>query len=63
MEQAADKPALTALCACCTTQSVVQVNNADALLKMSQKVLGSTITNGVVKHTFFQHFCAGTMLG
>lgn len=35
------------------------VNNADALLKLSKKVLGSTIVNGVVKRTFFRHFCAG----
>ena len=35
------------------------MNNAEGLLKLSQKVLGSTITNGAIKHTFFQHFCAG----
>ena len=35
------------------------VNNADALLKLSKRVLGSTIVNGVVKRTFFKHFCAG----
>lgn len=38
------------------------VNNADALLKLSKKVLGSTIVNGVVKRTFFRHFCAGEAL-
>lgn len=35
------------------------VNNADALLKLSKRVLGSTIVNGIVKRTFFKHFCAG----
>ncbi|BDA48708.1 Proline dehydrogenase 1, mitochondrial [Coccomyxa sp. Obi] len=35
------------------------VNNADALLKLSKRLLGSTIVNGIVKRTFFRHFCAG----
>ena len=35
------------------------VKHAEGLLGLSTKVLGSNITNTVVKHTFFKHFCAG----
>lgn len=35
------------------------VKHADAMLNLSTKMFGSTITNAVVKHTFFNHFCAG----
>jgi len=35
------------------------VKHAESLLNLSSKILGNTITNGLVKHTFFQHFCAG----
>ena len=37
----------------------LQVNNADWLLKTASKFPGETITHGVVRHTFFKHFCAG----
>ena len=35
------------------------VKHAESLLNLSSKILGNTITNGLVKHTFFKHFCAG----
>ena len=35
------------------------VKHAEGLLGLSTKLLGSTITNTVVKQTFFKHFCAG----
>lgn len=35
------------------------VNNAEKLLTVSSKILGSSFTNMVMKHTFFKHFCAG----
>lgn len=35
------------------------VNNSKALLKWSYRLFGSTITDTVLKHTFFKHFCAG----
>eukprot|EP00569_Conticribra_weissflogii_P007486 CAMPEP_0171345142 /NCGR_PEP_ID=MMETSP0878-20121228/20908_1 /TAXON_ID=67004 /ORGANISM="Thalassiosira weissflogii, Strain CCMP1336" /LENGTH=575 /DNA_ID=CAMNT_0011848487 /DNA_START=334 /DNA_END=2061 /DNA_ORIENTATION=+ len=35
------------------------VKNADTLLNISSKVFGTTITNRIMKHTFFRHFCAG----
>ena len=35
------------------------VENADSLLKLFKRILGSTITNTVIKHTFFHQFCAG----
>lgn len=35
------------------------VKNADTLLNISSRVFGTTITNGIMKHTFFRHFCAG----
>ena len=37
------------------------VNHADSLLNFSQKVLGTNITNALVRKTFFAHFCAGRM--
>lgn len=37
------------------------VKHADSLLTLSQKVLGSSITNWGVKKTFFAHFCAGKL--
>ncbi len=35
------------------------MEHADTLLKWSKKMLGSTIVNGIVRHTFFHQFCAG----
>ena len=35
------------------------VRNADTLLKLSKRVLGSSITGSLVKATFFKQFCAG----
>jgi len=35
------------------------VKNAERLLDLSSKVLGNTITNTLMKYTFFRHFCAG----
>jgi proline dehydrogenase len=35
------------------------VANAEKLLKLSYRVLGETITEAVVRSTFFSHFCAG----
>jgi proline dehydrogenase len=35
------------------------VANAEKLLKLSYKMLGKTITEAVVRSTFFSHFCAG----
>jgi proline dehydrogenase len=35
------------------------VKNAESLVKLSYRVLGSTVTNSVMKNTFFAHFCAG----
>ena len=36
------------------------VTHAESLLNLSTKILGRTITNSLVRHTFFNHFCAGT---
>jgi len=33
------------------------VNNADSVYKTARKVFGATLTDGVVKRTFFKHFC------
>lgn len=45
----------------CQIRPIVQ--HADTLLDFTKKVLGSTITYGLVRATFFGHFCAGrTML-
>mmetsp|Transcript_4162 Transcript_4162/g.9343 ORF Transcript_4162/g.9343 Transcript_4162/m.9343 type:complete len:609 (-) Transcript_4162:253-2079(-) len=35
------------------------VKHAEALLNASRTLLGSTLTNSLVKYTFFRHFCAG----
>ena len=37
----------------------ILVNNSESLLKVSNNVLGATITNTIVKNTFFKQFCAG----
>ena len=41
----------------CQIRPIVQ--HADTLLEFTKKVLGSTITYGLVRRTFFGHFCAG----
>lgn len=41
----------------CQIRPIVQ--HADTLLEFTKKVLGSTITYGLVRATFFGHFCAG----
>lgn len=33
--------------------------HSDTLIKASEKVFGCTLTHGVVKRTFFRHFCGG----
>lgn len=35
------------------------VRHANSLLRISRNVLGDTLTRNLVKHTFFEHFCAG----
>ena len=35
------------------------MEHADTLLKWSKKILGSTVINAIVRHTFFHQFCAG----
>eukprot|EP00730_Choanoeca_flexa_P001389 TRINITY_DN10613_c0_g1_i5.p1 TRINITY_DN10613_c0_g1~~TRINITY_DN10613_c0_g1_i5.p1 ORF type:complete len:578 (+),score=123.71 TRINITY_DN10613_c0_g1_i5:1225-2958(+) len=35
------------------------VNNADTVYKSARKVFGATLVDGVVKRTFFKHFCGG----
>lgn len=35
------------------------VKNSDTLLKTSYKVFGAPLTNFVLRHSFFAHFCAG----
>ncbi len=35
------------------------IQNAEYFLDLSYKTLGHSITNAVMKHTFFRHFCAG----
>lgn len=35
------------------------VDNADALLHVSKRILGSTLVNGIVRNTFYKHFVAG----
>ena len=37
----------------------ILIQNAEYFLDLSYKILGRTITNSVMKHTFFRHFCAG----
>jgi len=41
----------------CTIQPLVK--HADRLVKLSRRVLGDGLTFGIVKHSFFAHFCAG----
>lgn len=38
------------------------VKHADKLLATSRRLLGDTITFGIVRQTFFKHFCAGACL-
>lgn len=35
------------------------VNHADAVLRNSYAVFGRTLTEAVIRQTFFKHFCAG----
>lgn len=35
------------------------VMHGESLLKVSNSVFGATITNGIVRHSFFNHFCGG----
>jgi proline dehydrogenase len=35
------------------------VRNADSLLSLSRKLVGASLTDAVVRRTFFAHFCAG----
>ena len=35
------------------------VKYADTCLRLAKRAFGSTLVNGVVKRTFFKHFCAG----
>ena len=44
------------------TQIQPLVQHADTVLKWSKRLLSSTVVNGVVKRTFFRHFCAGMRL-
>jgi proline dehydrogenase len=44
----------------CRIQSLVQ--NADSLLALSKRVFGSTLTNTVVRATFYKQFVAGESL-
>jgi proline dehydrogenase len=37
------------------------VDNAPSLLTASKSVLGSRLTNSIVKHTFYKQFCAGAL--
>ena len=37
------------------------VQNADWLLNSSKQLFGASLVNGVVKRTFFKHFCAGEL--
>ena len=37
------------------------VTHADTLISLSNKVLGQTLTNGIINQTFFGHFCAGKL--
>eukprot|EP00922_Rhytidocystis_sp_ex-Travisia-forbesii_P044436 GHVS01066282.1.p1 GENE.GHVS01066282.1~~GHVS01066282.1.p1 ORF type:complete len:606 (+),score=62.34 GHVS01066282.1:96-1913(+) len=43
--------------AACKVKPVV--NRSEALLSLSNRVLGATITNAVMRKTFFAHFCGG----
>ena len=46
------------LCWCCL-QFQPLVKHADTVLNLSKRIVGSTLVNFGVKHTFFAHFCAG----
>jgi proline dehydrogenase len=35
------------------------VNNAEKLLQLTYSILGDTLTNAILKNTYFGHFCAG----
>lgn len=35
------------------------VMHADQVLQTSYRILGKTLTEAIVRHTFFRHFCAG----
>ena len=37
------------------------VKYADTCLRLAKRVVGPSIVNGVVKRTFFKHFCAGNL--
>ena len=43
----------------CSVKPLVQ--NADVLLAAAKKVIGPTVVNSVVRHTFFKHFCGGEL--
>ena len=49
---------LNCLCWCCL-QFQPLVKHADSVLNLSKRIVGSTLVNFGVKHTFFAHFCAG----
>ena len=40
-------------------QTPIVVRNAEKLMRMSYKILGYPITNLVLRHSFYGHFCAG----
>ena len=35
------------------------VDNADAVLKWSKRLLGESLVSAILRRTFFRHFCAG----
>ena len=35
------------------------VKNADSLLALAKRVLGTSLVHGIIRRTFFKHFCAG----
>ena len=39
------------------------VKHADTCLAWAKKVFGATLVNGIVRRTFFKHFCAGMLCG
>lgn len=41
----------------CRIQTIV--NNSEKLLRLSYSILGNTITDTILKKTYFAHFCAG----
>mmetsp|Transcript_12195 Transcript_12195/g.15214 ORF Transcript_12195/g.15214 Transcript_12195/m.15214 type:complete len:658 (+) Transcript_12195:72-2045(+) len=41
----------------CRVKPVVQ--NAERLISLSRRVLGATVTDAVIRHTFFKQFCGG----